>query len=190
MKKLSLLVALMCASMMSFGQDIYDVNFALTSEGSSATATSGNAAAAIDGNNGSRWESASADPQVWTLDMGQVRAFNTIQIRWEGAYGKTFTLEATNDTTAGWTLLKSVEGQSLAGFPYEQTIEFDKTSARFIRFTGIERGTGYGYSFWEFRVFLMGKSVLSTIEFSAAAEIAKVGEGVALTVKAKNQAGI
>ena len=190
MKKLSLLVALMCASMMSFGQDIYDVNFALTSEGSSATATSGNAAAAIDGNNGSRWESASADPQVWTLDMGQVRAFNTIQIRWEGAYGKTFTLEATNDTTAGWTLLKSVEGQSLAGFPYEQTIEFDKTSARFIRFTGIERGTGYGYSFWEFRVFLLGKSVLSTIEFSAAAEIAKVGEGVALTVKAKNQAGI
>ena len=190
MKKLSLLVALMCASMMSFGQDIYDVNFALTSEGSSATATSGNAAAAIDGNNGSRWESASADPQVWTLDMGQVRAFNTIQIRWEGAYGKTFTLEATNDTTAGWTLLKSVEGQTLAGFPYEQTFELDKTSARFIRFTGTERGTGYGYSFWEFRVFLQGTSVLTNINLTTAAEIAKVGEGVALTTKAFNQAGI
>ena len=60
--------------------EVLDVNFALASNGSSAEATSGNAAAAIDNNTGTRWESASEDPQTWTLDLGQARIVNTIEI--------------------------------------------------------------------------------------------------------------
>ena len=51
--------------------EIYDVNFALASNGSSATASSGNAGAAIDGDEGTRWESSQTDDETWTLDMGQ-----------------------------------------------------------------------------------------------------------------------
>lgn len=168
--------------------EVYDVNFALTSNGSSAEATSGNAAAAIDNNPGSRWESAQEDPQTWTLDLGQARIFNTLEIVWEGAYGKTFTVSVSDDKET-WTPVWTVEGQQLAGFPYTQTQTIDKTTARYIQFHGTERGTGYGYSFWEFRVYLAGTSTLTSLEATPANGLAKVGEGLAINVTAKDQNG-
>ena len=168
--------------------EVLDVNFALASNGSSAEATSGNAAAAIDNNPGTRWESASEDPQTWTLDLGQARIFNTLEIVWEGAYGKTFTVSVSDDKET-WKPIWNVEGQQLAGFPYTQTQVIDKTTARYIQFHGTERGTGYGYSFWEFRVYLAGTSTLTSLEAKPANGLAKVGEGLAINVTAKDQNG-
>ena len=170
--------------------EIYDVNFALASNGSSAEATSGNAAAAIDNNieGGSRWESAQEDPQTWTLDLGQARIFNTLEIVWEGAYGKTFTVSVSDDKET-WTPVWTVEGQELAGFPYTQTQTIDKTTARYIQFHGTERGTGYGYSFWEFRVYLAGTSVLTSLEAKSANNITKVGETNVITLVSRDQNG-
>lgn len=168
--------------------EIYDVNFALASNGSSAEATSGDAAQAIDNNPGSRWESAQEDPQTWTLDLGQARIFNTLEIVWEGAYGKTFTVSVSDDKE-NWTPVWTVEDQQLAGFPYTQTQTIDKTTARYIQFHGTERGTGYGYSFWEFRVYLAGTSTLTSLEAKPANGITKVGEGLDINVVAKDQNG-
>ena len=134
---LSLALALL--SLAGFAQT--DVNFALASAGSSATASTGNAGAAIDGQTNSRWESASADPQWWLLDMGQDRTFNSIRIIWEGAYGKTFTVSASQDGETYQVLLE-VTGQKLSGFPHTQTFAVAETTARYVRFDGIERGTG------------------------------------------------
>ena len=168
--------------------EVLDVNFALASNGSSAEATSGNAAAAIDNNTGSRWESAAADPQTWILDLGQARIFNTLEIVWEGAYGKTFTVSVSDDK-ATWKPVWTVEGQTLAGFPNTQTQTIDKTTAQYVKFEGTERGTAYGYSFWEFRVYLAGTSTLTTLEAKPANTLAKVGEGLAITVTPKDQNG-
>ena len=168
--------------------EVYDVNFALASNGSSAEATSGNAAAAIDNNTGTRWESAQEDPQTWILDLGQLRIFNTLEIVWEGAYGKTFTVSASDDKE-NWTPIWTVEGQELAGFPYTQTQTIDKTTARYIQFYGTARGTGYGYSFWEFRVYLAGVSTFTTLEAKPATNLSKVGEGNVITLTAKDQNG-
>lgn len=168
--------------------EVYDVNFALTSNGSSAEATSGNATAAIDNNAGTRWESAQEDPQTWTLDLGQARIFNTLEIVWEGAYGKTFTVSVSDDKET-WTPVWTVEGQQLAGFPHTQTQVVDKTTARYIQFHGTARGTGYGYSFWEFRVYLAGTSTLTSLEAKPANGLAKIGEGLAINVTAKDQNG-
>lgn len=165
-----------------------DVNFALTSNGSSATASSGNAAAAIDDNKGSRWESEFSDPQWWVLDMGQSRTFNTIQIIWEGAYGKTFTISASADNAA-FTPIIEIEGQSLSGFPHTQTLEFTETTARYIRFDGKERGTGYGYSFFEFRVYKAGASVLQSLTVTPDNNVCRVGEFVNLVITAPDQNG-
>ena len=165
-------------------------NMALSSAGSSATATTGNAGAALDDltTGGSRWESAASDPQVWTLDLGQERVFNNIQICWEGAYGKTFTLAISNDN-ANWTTVHYVKGQSLAGFPYEQSIDLPQLKARYIRFRGIERGTGYGYSFWEFRVFFIGEpSVLTTMTASIDKRYCQISTGTAnISLSCKDQ---
>lgn len=168
--------------------EVYDVNFALTSNGSSAEATSGNATAAIDNNAGTRWESAQEDPQTWTLDLGQARIFNTLEIIWEGAYGKTFTVSVSDDKET-WTPVWIVEDQKLEGFPHTQTQTIDKTTARYIQFHGTARGTGYGYSFWEFRVYLAGTSTLTSLEAKPANGLAKIGEGLAINVTAKDQNG-
>lgn len=168
--------------------EVYDVNFALASNGSSAEATSGDAAAAIDNNTGTRWESAAADPQTFIIDLGQERIFNTLEIVWEGAYAKTFTVSTSSDKTA-WTPVWNVTGQELAGFPYTQTQTIDKTTARYVKFEGIERGTPYGYSFWEFRVYLAGVSILTSLEAKAENLITKIGATNTITITAKDQNG-
>ena len=186
MKKLSFIAALLCASMISFAQDlVYDTNFALASNGSSASASSGNAALAIDGNEGTRWESAQTDTESWTLNMGQARTFSRIKILWEGAYAKQFTLSCSNDSV-NWTNLYTEANLTQAGW---QTIEVTQTTAQYIKYQGIERATTYGQSFFEFQVLLPGVSVLTSIQLTAPSKIAKVGEGIALTAKALDQNG-
>ena len=182
MRKIFFLVAFLSASIMSFADKVYDVNFALASEGSSATASSGNAGAAIDGDNGTRWESAQTDDETWTLDMGQARTFSRIKINWEGAYAKEFTLSISNDGES-WSNLYTETNLTQAGW---QTIDVDETTARYIQYHGTKRATGYGQSFWEFQVLLPGVSVLTKIELSAPA-VAKVAEGVSLAARALDQ---
>ncbi len=182
MKKLFFLVAFLSASIMSFADKVYDVNFALASQGSSATASSGNAGAAIDGDNGTRWESEKTDDETWTLDMGQARTFSRIKILWEGAYAKEFTLSISNDG-ASWSTLYTETNLTQAGW---QTIDITETTARYIQYHGTKRATEWGQSFYEFQVLLPGVSVLTKIELSAPA-IAKVNEGVNLTVRALDQ---
>lgn len=167
---------------MSFADKVYDVNFALASEGSSATASSGTAANAIDGNEGTRWESNQTDDETWTLDMGQARTFSRIKILWEGAYAKEFTLSISNDGES-WSNLYTETNLTQAGW---QTIDVDETTARYIQYHGTKRATGYGQSFWEFQVLLPGVSVLTKIELSAPA-VAKVAEGVSLAARALDQ---
>ena len=167
-----------------------NINFALASNGAKAWASSGTAASAIDGDNGTRWESAQSDPQWFVVNLGQQREFNTVQLLWEGAYGKTFTIDYSTDSTT-WTNFATIADQTLAGFPYLQTLTVDKpVTAQYVRFEGTARGTGYGYSFWEFQVLKATKDVLTTLELKAGAAIAKVNEGVALTVTGKNQNGV
>lgn len=139
---------------------VYNTNFALASNGASATASTSNgentADKAIDGKTtGTRWESVhGVDPQTWTLDMGQERIFLDIQITWENAYSKTFTLEYSHDG-ADWTLFHSVGPRSLRGLT--ELIRLDEAiTARYIRFTGTERATTYGHSFFEFSVMYPG----------------------------------
>lgn len=182
MRKIFFLVAFLSASIMSFADKVYDVNFALASEGSSATASSGNAALAIDGDNGTRWESAQTDDETWTLDMGQARTFSRIKINWEGAYAKEFTLSISNDGES-WSNLYTETNLTQAGW---QTIDVGETTARYIQYHGTKRATGYGQSFWEFQVLLPGVSVLTKIELSAPA-VAKVAEGVSLAARALDQ---
>ncbi|MGN0235212.1 MAG: discoidin domain-containing protein [Paludibacteraceae bacterium] len=167
-----------------------NINFALAENGAKAYASSGTAAAAIDGNNGTRWESEHSDSQWFVVNLGQEREFNTVQILWEGAYGKSFTVDYSTDSTT-WTNFATITDQTLAGFPYLQTLTVDNpVTAQYVRFEGTARGTGYGYSFWEFLVMKATEDVLTTLELKADAAIAKVGESVALTVTGKNQNGV
>ena len=178
-------------------EEIYDVNFALTSNGASATASSeehGGAVAgnAIDGNEGSAWSSAyndptTADDQTWTLDLGQERVFNTIEFVWQTAYAKDFTISISSDNLT-WQEVIKVEDQVVNDYEVK-THKIDKTTARYIQFHGTERATVWGFSFREFRVLLPGESVLTTMQLNPATPTAKIGTNITLTLVGKDQNG-
>lgn len=151
-----------------------------------AYASSGTAVLGNDGNKGTRWASDVSDNEWWLCKMAEESEFNTVQILWEGAYAKSFKLEVSNDSTA-WTEIANIQDQTLQGFPHLQTITVGDQKAKYLRFVGVERGTGYGYSFWELRAFVKKTPVLTTIELKAEAEIVKVGEGLKLTTATKDQ---
>ena len=168
-----------------------NANIALASAGASAIASSGTAGSAIDNNTGSRWESEhKVDPQWICVDFGARKKFNTVQLVHEGAYIKTYDIQISDDGT-NFTTIKHVS-ETLAGFPYEQTIElgFDY-AAQYLRIYGTERGeSNYGYSLYELRAMYSGVSVLTSITLSAADTKALVGgEGVVLTATPKDQKG-
>ena len=179
-----------------------NINFALASNGAKAWASSSEfpVVEAIDGNPKTRWASATKNGDVemtdaekneqwFVVNLGQQREFNTVQILWQDAYGKSFTIDYSTDSTT-WTNFATIADQTLAGFPYLQTLTVDNpVTAQYVRFNGTARGTQYGYSFWEFQVLKATEDVLTTVELKAAAAIAKVNEGVALTVTGKNQNG-
>jgi exo-beta-1,3-glucanase (GH17 family) len=102
---------------------------------------------ATDGNISTRWASDWSDPQWIQVDLGQVTAVNHIQLVWEAAYAAAYQIQFSADGT-NWTTAYStstgdggVDDIGVTG------------SARYVRLTGTQRGTAYGYSLWEFGVY-------------------------------------
>lgn len=120
-------------------------------EGTSASASSGNAQAAIDGNYNSRWESAFEDDQQFVLDLGQIRTFDTIVIFWESAYGKEYFIEVSADGETWETIYIEEESDGAV-----DNLLFEAVEARYIRWNGMKRATSWGYSFYEFEVYYIG----------------------------------
>ena len=190
MKKILTMVFAAMAVMTMSGQ----TNLALNQP---SIATSGTASAGNDGNTGSRWESEhGVDPQMWQVDLGEAQNFNTIAITWEGAYGKTFDILGGNTVgedgyiTDG-VVLTSVVGQTLNAFPYVQSLTLAETANyRYVQFLGKERGTGYGYSFWEFEVFNLTEApALTTMTLTASGTQVEIGKTINLTLAGFDQLG-
>ncbi|MEV4361059.1 discoidin domain-containing protein [Nonomuraea sp. NPDC049625] len=108
------------------------------------------ASAAFDGASGTRWSSAFSDPQWIQVDLGAVRDICKVDLSWEAAYGKDFTIQASADGTT-WSVLKTVTGGTGGNASYEVT-----GWGRYLRINGTARGTGYGYSLWEVAVHVTG----------------------------------
>ncbi|MEZ0066427.1 hypothetical protein ABIA32_002437 [Streptacidiphilus sp. MAP12-20] len=105
------------------------------------------ASSAVDGNLGTRWSSAFADPQWLQVDLGSTRSICGVTLNWETAYGKAFQIQTSNDAT-NWTTIYS----TTAGTGGNQTLTVSG-SGRYIRMYGTARATQWGYSLWEFQVF-------------------------------------
>ncbi|MET8660916.1 discoidin domain-containing protein [Streptomyces griseus] len=124
----------------------------LLSQGSTVTASSqengGTAAGnAVDGDGGTRWSSAFADPQWIRIDLGSPATLSRVELAWEAAHAKSYRIELStngNDWTTAYSTTTSAGGNETL------TVSGD---ARYVRLTGTERATGYGYSLWEFKVF-------------------------------------
>ncbi|MBX6769102.1 MAG: discoidin domain-containing protein, partial [Actinomadura rubrobrunea] len=124
----------------------------LLSQGRPATASSVEdgaypASAAVDGDTGTRWSSAAGDPQWLQVDLGGTAEISRVVLRWEAAYGKAFKIQVSADGSA-WADVYS----TTSGTGGTQTLDVSGTG-RYVRMYGTARGTGYGYSLWEFQVY-------------------------------------
>jgi beta-glucosidase len=125
----------------------------LLSQGHPATASSTQdpaafpAGGAVDGDPGTRWSSAAADPQWIQVDLGAQHGIGQIALSWETAYAKAFTISTSNDGST-WSQVYA----TTAGTGGTQTLNVTG-SGRYVRLTGTQRATQYGYSLWEFQVF-------------------------------------
>jgi hypothetical protein len=93
-----------------------------------------------------RWESTSSDPQWIMVDLGSAVEVNRVVLKWHTDYGKAFKIQASTDGTA-WTDLYS----TTVGASYSVTdTTFAKTTARYVRMNGTQRGNANGYSLFAF----------------------------------------
>jgi len=99
-----------------------------------------------DGDPGTRWSSGDGQEGVVTVDLGTAKAIAAVKILWEVAYAKSYELAVSADGRA-WQSVFTGEGRQ-----GETLATFTPVTARFLRLTGKQAATGYGYSIWELEV--------------------------------------
>lgn len=155
------------------------------------TASSGTSNLAVDGNEGTRWESAFTDTEWWQVELANAYNLNYIEIKWEYAYSKHFEIQTSLDGDTWASLDVTYDGSN----NLLQTINMNGTPAKFVKFQGIERALQYGNSFFEFRVY--GLSIydpssadnLNVIQVSPATAELFIDETVEFTVAGISGAG-
>ncbi|GAA3268481.1 discoidin domain-containing protein [Dactylosporangium vinaceum] len=106
------------------------------------------AAAGVDGNTGTRWSSAFAPTQWFQVDLGTAATVSRVDIAWENAYAKAFSIQFSSDGSAYTQVYATTTGPG-----GRQSITANGT-ARYVRINLTTRAlAAYGYSFWEFQVF-------------------------------------
>ncbi|MEM7294783.1 MAG: discoidin domain-containing protein, partial [Pseudomonadota bacterium] len=103
---------------------------------------------AVDANTGTRWSSQYSDPQWIEIDLGNRYSIERVRLNWEVAYARSYTIEVSDDGS-NWTTIYSTSNgdggiDNLTGLT---------GAGRYIRLYGTQRGTGFGYSLWEFEVY-------------------------------------
>ena len=102
---------------------------------------------AVDGNLGTRWSSLFSDPQEFVVNLKDLYDIIQIRIHWETAYSKSFIISASEDSINWEDIVIENNGDgNIDEFNIEAT-------AQYLRFTGIQRATQWGHSFYEFQVF-------------------------------------
>jgi beta-glucosidase-like glycosyl hydrolase len=102
---------------------------------------------AADGDPGTRWSSASSDPQWLEVDLGSPQNICGIGIEWEAAYATAFSIQVSNDNSTWTTVYSTTDGTGgNEAFPVSVT-------ARYVRMDGTARATQFGYSIFEFQVY-------------------------------------
>ena len=124
----------------------------LLSQGRPATASSSDATArtpgrAVDGSTTTRWASARTDAQWLRVDLGRTATISRVVLRWEAAYAKAYDVQVSSDAKT-WRTVSSTR----AGTGGVVTTAVSG-SGRYVRMLGVQRGTRYGYSLWEFQVY-------------------------------------
>ncbi len=116
----------------------------------SSTQTGVNSPSTVtDANLTTRWESQFSDPQWIYVDLGQLTVVKRVVLNWEAAYATAYQIQVSNSTTGPWTNIYS----TTTGNGGIDDLTGLIGAGRYVRMNGTARGTGYGYSLFEFEVY-------------------------------------
>ncbi|MFD9096930.1 discoidin domain-containing protein [Streptomyces collinus] len=110
--------------------------------------TSYAAGRAVDGSRDTRWASGWSDDQWLRIDLGSTHLVRRVTLDWERAYGRSYRVELSTDGETWHTAWSTTSGDG--GL---DTVRFSGTPARYVRVTGTQRGTQWGYSLYEVSVY-------------------------------------
>ncbi|MEM7124961.1 MAG: discoidin domain-containing protein [Chloroflexota bacterium] len=97
-----------------------------------------------------RWSSNFTDREWIYVDLKDAYDFNRIRLHWERAYGKQYLIENWDTRSRRWIPIH-YEWNGDGGV---DEISLNHTyTGRWIRMNGLKRGTGWGYSLYEFSVY-------------------------------------
>lgn len=101
---------------------------------------------ATDGNKDTRWSSIYKDNESIYVDLGQEYEIGSVLLNWEAAFGRAYDIQVSNDAKHWTTSFRQLNGNG-----GKETIPlYAKT--RYVKMTGIGRGSSNGYSLFEFEV--------------------------------------
>ena len=123
-------------------------NLALNKQAFASSTASGEPALVTDGNPGSRWASNQSDNEWIYVDLGLEQVVNGVKLNWEEAFGRSFKIQVSDDAKQWKDVYETEDGHT--GI---QQITFDEEKARYVRMLGMQRGSGWGYSLWDFEVY-------------------------------------
>ncbi|MGV9706561.1 beta-1,3-glucanase family protein [Streptomyces sp. NPDC003483] len=178
---LGLVVALLVACVAALTPTSAHAADQLLSQGRPATASSTEnasfpASAAVDGDPGTRWSSAFADPQWVQVDLGSVQQITRVTLNWEAAYAKAFQIQTSTDANT-WTSVYSTT--TATGGTQNLAVT---GSGRYVRVSGTTRATPYGYSLWEFQVYGPGSTTPPDSFWGSTSDIPQANNAVEVKI--------
>jgi uncharacterized protein YciU (UPF0263 family) len=124
------------------------VNLALGKDGdSSSVETFHYVSRAFDGDTTTAWSSEFKDNQWMYVDLGSIYTIQEVRIVWERAFGREYTIDISTNGILWNTVYTETKGSpDVAVIPIS-------SKGRYVRMSGIERGTIWGFSILEFEVY-------------------------------------
>ncbi|MEU5654513.1 beta-N-acetylglucosaminidase domain-containing protein [Streptomyces sp. NPDC047737] len=101
------------------------------------------AAAASDGDPGTRWSSPAEDGAWWQAELPEPVRLGQVVLRWQDAYASRYRVQVSPDGRTWRTAATVREGGG-----GRESVRMDAKDTRFIRVQGDGRATPYGYSLW------------------------------------------
>ena len=126
-------------------------NLAIGAKATASSVERGDCSAtnAIDGRGNTRWSSKRGDNEWLLVDIGSPKTVAQIQLDWEAAAGKEYSIQFSNDGQNFTDVYTVTDGKPGA----REYIRIKPQETRYIRLLGKKRATRYGYSLWEMKVF-------------------------------------
>ncbi|TCC92366.1 beta-mannosidase [Pedobacter frigiditerrae] len=125
------------------------VNLALNKPCVASSSSYSDVAMVNDGKNDTRWASNSTNDEWIYVDLGKKEVVTGVKLNWEQAYAKVFKIQLSNDAKSWNDAMAQVNGKE----GIQEFIFSEEKEARYVRILGIERGSYWGYSLWNFEVF-------------------------------------